>query len=458
MSTPTFRLAMLAAHGGRNSNLLPLGGGAAVCERLLQAWAQVPALHLTLIVPGPRRGAADPSLERLSELYPPERLQIVTLPLLPSGQAPCHLSTWGYARFCRRFEREATRRVLELKPDAVLTHDISEGPNFKRLAQAGIPCLPIFHVDVLDFFCRMYLGERWTPAQCERFWSRLRPYPICPDILRLVFDKQYEAVATCPRLIVPSQGMKEVMLATYPQFPDLQERIAVVPWGAPTPLFSPSQIEDGVLEINRRFNLQPEDPVIVMLSRLSPEKAQHKLLEALQWGEQLGGIPAHLTVIICGAAAYMEGRSFARRLQRLEKNLHRVRLLFPGHIGGLEKAALLARADLFVSTSRHESYGLTTMEAMAQGTPVVALDTPGARQTVVPHTGLIVPSTPPTAQNLWQAIHSILMNPAYRRILSRGAKIWSQTETFLGAAQAILDLLSISQAHPTGDRGQLEVS
>ncbi len=26
MSTPTFRLAMLAAHGGRNSNLLPLGG------------------------------------------------------------------------------------------------------------------------------------------------------------------------------------------------------------------------------------------------------------------------------------------------------------------------------------------------------------------------------------------------------------------------------------------------
>lgn len=458
MADRNIKIAMLAAHGGSDSNKIPLGGGAAICERLLQAWQNVEGLEITLIVPGYYKAQnfqeTTPSEKIAPQLgstdnVPEEKLPKVTvikIPLLKEGETPCTLSEFRYAKFCRRFEKASTKKVLELKPDIVLTHDICEGPNFKQLNRQKIPCIPIFHVDVVDFFCRMYLREYCTPKKMVNFWEKISFLPIVPDILRLVFDKQAEAVRYCPKLIVPSQGMKQILLDTYGNNDDLSSKIEVIPWGAPTPQFSHSEVEDAIPQINSEYNLNPDDPVIVMLSRISPEKAQNKLLEALSWGEQIGRMPSNLTVFICGAASFMQGPKFMRKLKELSQNLKRVRLIFPGHIGGLEKAAILARATVFVTTSKHESYGLTTMEAMQQGTPVVAIETPGSLQTIRPHTGVIIPRQSYTAQKLWHEIYNILINPNYRQILSDHAKLWSEQETFLKAAQKILDIFEdISQ-------------
>ena len=75
--------------------------------------------------------------------------------------------------------------------------------------------------------------------------------------------------------------MKKILLDTYGNNDNLNSKIEVIPWGAPTPQFSHSEIEDAIPQINSEYNLNPEDPVIVMLSRISPEKAQNKLIEAL---------------------------------------------------------------------------------------------------------------------------------------------------------------------------------
>jgi len=56
---------------------------------------------------------------------------------------------------------------------------------------------------------------------------------------------------------------------------------------------------------------------------------------------------------------------------------------FTGHVSGARKSALLRRADLFVSPSRHESYGLTIAEAMAHGCRVVSHGHYGARGVVL---------------------------------------------------------------------------
>lgn len=513
------KIAMLAAHGGSNSNVLPLGGGAAVCERLLQAWKDVEGIELTLIVPGPvktdrnyagntkqanpdkksepgnnsskpensrdidgtqshpldgvplpkpigwserdyaQRGkdsteadeakdeentAQGPASRELVALSEISLLTVIRIPVLKCGESPCKMSTMRYASFCRQFEKAATQKVLELKPDVVLTHDICEGPSFVLLHKAGIPCVPIFHVDVTDFFCRMYLPKmmlHWQPDKAFEMWKKIRKLPFVPDALRLVFDKQAAAVKLCPKLIVPSQGMKDIMLSTYGHSESLEKRIEVIPWGAPVPQFTHAQIEDAIPQINSEFNLHPNDPVLVTLSRISPEKAQNKLLEALSWGEQFGGIPDHLTVLICGEPSFMEGRRFFAKLKAAAADFRKIRVIFPGHVGGLKKAAIMSRATIFISTSRHESYGLTTMEAMSEGTPVIALDTPGARQTIAPQTGIIVSSQEPTALSLWQAIHSVLSNSDYRRILGEHAKRWAERENFIEAAQRILDVI-----------------
>ena len=59
------------------------------------------------------------------------------------------------------------------------------------------------------------------------------------------------------------------------------------------------------------------------------------------------------------------------------------RVEFLGHVTGDRKAALLQRADLFISVSRHESYGLTLAEAAAAGCRVISHQHYGAAGTVV---------------------------------------------------------------------------
>ena len=52
------------------------------------------------------------------------------------------------------------------------------------------------------------------------------------------------------------------------------------------------------------------------------------------------------------------------------------RVLTPGAIGRPDLAALYAGADLFAFPSLHEGFGLPALEAMAQGTAVLASDIP----------------------------------------------------------------------------------
>lgn len=396
---------MTAAHGGYGSERVPLGGGAAICERLCAAWGD---RDVTLLSPGPN---------------PPPGVRYLRVDVL-EGRAPSSLHELAYSSFCRRFEAALTATILRERPDVVLTHDISEGPTFAALARYGIPCVPILHVDVVDFFCRMYLRERVTPWRAEAVMRALRPWPVVPDLLRLVFEKQAEAAASCPRLVVPSHGMADLLQKVYPQMP--AGRVAVVPWGAPdeTPPAEP-------------LDLPADGPVVVTLSRISPEKGQDVLLRALAVGEERGEVPPGLTLVICGDPAYMGGPAFLKRLRALARGLRQVRVLFPGHLGGGRKRAVLERADVFVSASRHESYGLTTMEAMAAGAPVLAVDTPGSRETVDPSCGRLVPD----GDHLWPALRDLLADPAERARLSAGARRKASHITFSRAAARLLTLL-----------------
>lgn len=57
---------------------------------------------------------------------------------------------------------------------------------------------------------------------------------------------------------------------------------------------------------------------------------------------------------------------------------------FQGRITEPEKIALMQQAWVFVNPSRMEGWGITTIEANACGTPVIASDVPGLRDSVLP--------------------------------------------------------------------------
>jgi glycosyltransferase involved in cell wall biosynthesis len=84
---------------------------------------------------------------------------------------------------------------------------------------------------------------------------------------------------------------------------------------------------------------------------------------------------------------------FRPELERLVDSLAlRERVTFLGFIGEAEKVALLRRAWSLVFASPKEGWGITNLEAAACGTPVVASDSPGLRESVRHgETGFLVP-------------------------------------------------------------------
>lgn len=415
------RVFMSAAHAGYGSESVPLGGGAAVCERLCRAWGRHPEVELTLIGPGPS---------------PPQGIRYLRVDPL-QGRPPSSLSALAYARFCRRFEEQVTAALLrEARGGVVVCHDISEGPSFAMLRRHGVPCVPILHVDVADFFCRQYLGGRVGSAQAEAWMSRWRASPWVPDLLRLVFDKQQEAARSCPHLVVPSAGMAGVLEACYPRLDP--GRIRVIPWGAPEERLPAEQVEEEKRRMASRWGLEPSTPVLVMLSRISPEKGHDDLLEALAAAEARGEVPEGLVLLLCGEAAFMQGAAYLARLRRLAGRLRRVRVLFPGHLGGAAKRAVLELGWVFISASRQESYGLTTMEAMAAGSPVVARETSGSLETVTPESGVLVPGS---GAALWEAVRGLLDDPEARLRLGAGARARAAGLGFSEASENLLACL-----------------
>jgi len=270
------------------------------------------------------------------------------------------LSEREYGRFCRQFERVTTAAILQHDPAScvVLTNDISEGPDFAALGARGYRMVSLWHVDVVDYFCRMYLRGLVAPATAAR-WSRLR---WLPDLLQLVFHKQAACVRHCAKLVVPSAPMKDVILRCYPDCPPA--KVAVLPWG---------NLAEAAVGAADASQAGADEVVIMTLSRLSPEKGIERLLRALPL------VAGKYRVWICGAPAFMQGRRYAAKLRRLAGD----RVEFLGHVTGARKAALLQRADVFVSASRHESYGLTIAEAEAAGCRVVSHRHYGASGTVV---------------------------------------------------------------------------
>ncbi len=226
-------------------------------------------------------------------------------------------------------------------------------------------------------------------------------------------------------------------------YPDLRPgQVAVIPWGSPTGQPTADEVATARRELEEDLGLDPGAPVVLTLSRISPEKGQDLLLQAMAVGERLGEIPPGLTLVLCGEAAYMQGPPFMARLRRLARDLDQVRVVFPGHLGGAAKRAALERADLFVSASRHESYGLTTMEALAAGTPVLALDTPGARQALDPACGRILPRQGNLPELLWRATRDMLADRENLARMGDAARRRASAQPFSLAADRLLELLA----------------
>lgn len=398
------KVVYCAAHGGFASEPAPLGGGAAVWRMLQREWDETlpfPVRHVT-----------------------PAELGICS-----SGAEIVRFDTGSYARFCRRFERVATEEILRSGAGVALVNDIAEAPDFRALADAGVRMAAIWHVDVVHYISSIYCRGLVKPETLVRAHAVLES--LCPDVVQLIFRKQADCVQYCDALIVPSPEMKRVILRCYPRAP--AEKIHVVEWGTPR-----TEGIEGSRERGRAGLEIPEEALVLLLmSRISPEKNQELLLRTLIDWEERADFPARpIHLIVAGEAAFMQGMAYAAKLKRLARRLRKVHVHWPGYIQGEAKQDFLAASDLYVFPSRHESYGLTLMEAFGAGLPALTLDHAGARAVMRPEFGEMVGE-----RDFGGALQRMLNDAARLAEIGLEARAFAEERPFSMAAKRVSEIV-----------------
>jgi glycosyltransferase involved in cell wall biosynthesis len=426
------QVVFIGSHLGYPMEKTPLGGGAMVGLQLARHWSKAGREGLWVLGSGPES--------------PARGLRYVRLPEHGAGAKPLvSLSELEYARFCRRFESATTDWVFsqgfDPKRTCVIVNDISEGPTLTRLAAGGFPIVSLWHVDVVDYFNRLYLKEAVRIESLIKSYDRLFALGAAgalPDLLKLVFEKQRQTVAHSQRLIFPSNAMAKTIERCYrPE--GFAERGVVVPWGIWEHDASVAEDAPQVAALRAHYQIGAQTTVLMTLSRISPEKGIHLLLEALRLLEQGGGLPQDACLFICGEAAFMQGAAYLKEVRAATHRLKKVRVFFPGYLDDARKQAYYRLAHLFISPSIHDSYGLNIVEAMQAGLPILASDHYGVQDLLREGFGVKVryPSLSGAPKLLAGALKRLLADPARLEAMGRSARVAAHDMPFEQAAQKV---------------------
>ncbi len=428
-------LVFVGSHLGYPMDRTPLGGGAMVGLQLARHWKPDSSWRFVVLGSGPEAPTPAAEYVRLAER--------------PGGLVD--LGELEYARFCSDFESATTEWILsrarEFEPleTAIVVNDISEGPTLGRIESAGYRVLSIWHVDVVDYFNKLYLRRFLAPERLTRVHERLRAVGVerlLPDVLHLVFDKQRETVVHSTRMIVPSTAMAETIRRCYGELvgdEELARRVTVIPWGVWAEEPTPADLNRAD-ELRDYHGIGPGAFVLMTLSRLSPEKGIHLLLEALRQLELNGRLAGRdVRLFICGEPAFMMGQSYHKKIKAAAARLKQVRVVFPGYLDAAAKRAYLRLPHLFVSPSIHESYGLNVVEAMHAGLPVLASDHYGVRDMLPAEAGRLVhyPTPKKAPPLLAAALLDLMDDRAKLAAMGKAARAAAEAMPFSAAAEAV---------------------
>lgn len=233
-------------------------------------------------------------------------------------------------------------------------------------------------------------------------------------------------------LLAPSQGLYLHREEGVGRFPWRRTREVVIPNGIVLSLAPTPADRD---EARARLGLDPADPVVGIVARLSPQKAHHVLLMAI--AELAPSHPRLRLAVVGDGVEATKLRALAEKLGITD------RVLFTGVRS--DSRELFAGFDVSCLSSVHEGAPLAVLESMAAGVPVVATDCGAVRDLVADgQEGFIVPVGDPAA--LAARLAQLLADPDLRRDMgalarARAEREYSIEHTAQGFQRLFLELV-----------------
>jgi glycosyltransferase involved in cell wall biosynthesis len=208
------------------------------------------------------------------------------------------------------------------------------------------------------------------------------------------------------RLIVPSSSI----LAKVRHEGRGAARFSIIPNGVDLARFA---LPPGKCSVRDEYGIPAGAPLLGVVARLEPEKGHRYLIEAMP--AILRGAPDAWLVIVGEGSLEAELRSFGRSLAPPARD----RIVFTGRRDDV--AALTSELDIAVLPSLREAQGISILEAMARGLPVVASAVGGIPEVLTNGLdGLLVPPADPAA--LASACLRLARSSALRRSIGDAAR------------------------------------
>ena len=178
------------------------------------------------------------------------------------------------------------------------------------------------------------------------------------------------------------------------------ERCVTVYNGIDTTKFSPAS---ATPPSRTAYGLDDDDFVLIFTGRVIREKGIAELIDAMS----LIGDTPRIRLLVVGSSFYgnaMADDPFITMLKEKAATLGQ-RLLFTGFTPYAQMPSMLALADVAVLPSMwEEPLGLTCLEAMAMGLPVITTDRGGIPETVTADSGIIIHADDHVAEHLATSI------------------------------------------------------
>lgn len=181
--------------------------------------------------------------------------------------------------------------------------------------------------------------------------------------------------------------------------------------------------------------MKSKTPLVSYVGRLKEYKSVDLLLKA--FAKIVARLP-DARLVIAGDGEELD--SLKRLATKLKISAY---VSFRGKVSEEEKRDIMRASWVAVNPSMMEGWGITTIEANACGTPVVASDVPGLRDSVRNgETGLLVPYGDVDA--LAENIEKLLQDPVLRVVLAAKAVAWAANFEWKKSSDAFLRLVTRS--------------
>jgi D-inositol-3-phosphate glycosyltransferase len=348
------------------------------------------------------------------------------------GELAIQISKQGYDVdiFTRREDHQVDKVVLYTEGVRVIHMDA--GPA-AAIAKEEILCfMDEFTSSMINFITEEDIAYELIHAN---FWMSGLVATKIKDVLNIPFIITFHALGHVRKIHQKEQDrfpperiaieeaivqQADLIIAECPQ--DLQDlteyyhanpaRISLVPCG-----FNPAEFYPICKKRSKKMlNLNEDEKIILQLGRMVPRKGVDNVIKSIALLKDLN---VKLKLIIVGGESEVpDFDTEVVRLKALAKTLNVENLIrFEGRKNRNELKYYYDAADVFVTTPWYEPFGITPLEAMACGTPVIGSNVGGIKHTVINgETGFLVPPHHP--EELSRKIALLLENESLLNIMS----------------------------------------